>query len=348
MDDNALIYDCLGGRRVQGESGQQLYGMEVEVENAHRSPATAGDPLFKWRLEHDGSLRNSGMEFISPPLTSAALVEQIEMLWPDIENGPYRTGVRTGIHVHVNAQEMTLREVKAVVALYCLVEPLLFGYCGPAREHNNYCVPLYLAPDEVEKLAALRNLDNAVDFCKYSALYLGPLARFGTIEFRQAPTFRLQSQVSQWLRMIEALVEKALELGSPQEVMQWATNRAPEVVFRTVFPDIPRFLGEEYLRAASRKYVEFDCEAVALTLVRTIPEQLDEDLSDPAVWQVGPEPVFNVDVKANPEPDPRSALDIAVQDYADATRFWNNPNLDTMEGGPRTVESDRRLRDQSL
>ena len=44
---------------------------------------------------------------------------------------------------------------------------------------------------------------------KYTSLYTGPLSRFGTIEFRHAPTFSDQSQMLIWLRIIRDLMAYA-------------------------------------------------------------------------------------------------------------------------------------------
>lgn len=186
---------------------EQMYGIEVEYEN-YRSMGILPTG-WGWLTTDDGSLRNAGVEFLTPGAwTFDQSVEQIRNLWTAAEQHGWQSSIRTGIHVHVNCLDYTLEQLGGILATYALLEPVLFRLCGPEREEGIYCVPWYRADDEAE--AAQEVITGAYlranNTCKYSALYLQPLLRFGTIEFRHAPTFLQASDMLLWLSVIDALV----------------------------------------------------------------------------------------------------------------------------------------------
>lgn len=205
------------------------FGIELEVENV-RIPDDISDTL--WTTVSDGSLRNGGVEFLSSrPFTRAQVDEQVPLFYEWFRKLHYSNGVRTSTHVHVNVMGFTGPEVAAVCHVYTLLEPLLYRYCGPLREENIYCVPWYRARDElryVEHLVTGRwsGLNNS---CKYSGLYLEPIIRFGTLEFRQAPVFDTSEELLTWIDMIERIVYSGFE--NPQQVMEaWRELSVDEFV----------------------------------------------------------------------------------------------------------------------
>ena len=195
MNNGGLALDA--GRR---------YGIEIEVESA-RIP----DDMHRqsnWSYVEDGSLRNSGLEFVSVPLSEARLDRAINQFYTWFGEHGYSTSIRTSTHVHANVLEHSMEEVGAVLAAYCIVEPILFQLCGQEREENIYCVPWYRAPDQVAVASAAININyrRVNNSCKYSALYLEPMYRFGTLEFRHAPVFERGEDLELWISIVRAIV----------------------------------------------------------------------------------------------------------------------------------------------
>jgi hypothetical protein len=187
------------------------FGIEIEVENA-RQPRDLEASL--WTTVHDGSLRDGGCEFLSQrPMTKAEVEEQVPWFYRWFDQHSFTNGIRTSTHVHANVMGKTGPQVAAICTLYTLVEPLLFRYCGPVREQNIYCVPWYRATDELEyvKYIAEGSWSYLHNPCKYSALYLEPLMRFGTLEFRMAPVFDNAGALLTWVDIIERVVENGFE-----------------------------------------------------------------------------------------------------------------------------------------
>lgn len=194
----------------------QLFGIEVEFESVHRDPTEDPAEELLWAVEHDGSLRNEGMEFVTPisprPWTFEEALKGIEQLWALRRYRGYTTSARTGIHIHTDFSQCTYAQVRSTLALYCLLEPFIFQWLGENREQCIYCIPWYSAPSEVDDIAEAlfaedtSNINWMGNLNKYTALYVQPLHRFGTIEWRQAPTFRVESRMVDWLTLVDAIV----------------------------------------------------------------------------------------------------------------------------------------------
>lgn len=186
---------------------EQMYGIEIEVEAATDFPDTFGTG---WQTTEDGSLRNDGMEFITVPLNKVHTGEAIEKYYNWHDYYGYQSSHRTGIHVHADMRSRTLPEVTGILATYAAIEPVLYRYCGEDREQNIYCIPWYRAVTEAFAWSRLIRMSSYRDIrynmCKYSGLYLEPLQRFGTIEFRMAPTWAEPEQLYYWVEMIDRII----------------------------------------------------------------------------------------------------------------------------------------------
>ena len=255
--------------RFRLQIDQPYFGLEVEVENCTHIPNIDCSP---WDAISDGSLRHSGLEFLSArPFTREVLHEAVTQLYGWESACRWTTGVRTSTHVHVNAMGHTLHQVAAVCALYALVEPLLFRFCGPLREENIYCVPWYRTPSEVEVVRDIMeydSLDAVSNACKYSGLYLQPLVRFGTFEFRQAPVFDTPTDLLDWVEMCECIVYN--DYDTPDQVIEEFTRLSPDhFVQRTFGTALASRLRDACERSFEDLFDEYDVEALAEVLACT-------------------------------------------------------------------------------
>lgn len=249
----------------------QLYGVEIEVEHCLDPPVWCGETQWSW--VEDGSLRNNGMEFITPPVIIEELGDMVQEYYRHHDREGYQASLRTGIHVHADMRWRTVEQVTAICTLYSILEPALFELCGPEREECIYCVPWYRAPDEVEVLNQVRMYADERDdwrtahshlggACKYSALYLEPLRRLGTIEFRAAPTFDRAADLMRWVHTLRRLVALGHYLGTPERVVDYYEGH-PYRVLSTVLGD-----ETDVMDAATLIELE-DSAGVAAGLVRT-------------------------------------------------------------------------------
>lgn len=199
---------------------KEYLGIEVELErwNVGRLP-----PQPWWSATSDGSLRNSGIEYVfRQPLFGQDIISAVNWLWEHIEER--NCSSRCGIHVHLNVTDLSCEQLTKLLALYALIEKSLFNFVGHNRDKSNFCLPWYTAGNHLvqyvhyatkiqeltqnkksrreEIRAASRRL---MDMPRYSALNLASLTKFGTVEFRQLETTPDKERVFDWIQIILGL-----------------------------------------------------------------------------------------------------------------------------------------------
>jgi hypothetical protein len=238
----------------------EMYGIEVEVEGVS---ATRHDLWFRgsnmppgWGVVEDGSLRNGGAEFVSLPTPGDEVEVRVDGLYISTAKF-WKPSSRTGIHIHANMQGRTFKELNQILSYYAYVEPLLFQFVGMEREQNIYCVPLYRAPREADMLREVMvsgRYSYLEESCKYSAIYAFPLMRYGTLEFRHAPTFTDPEHLKKWYRIVRAIAN-SYKLEDPHLVYaHGGVDAVAQVLFgdyAAIFGVGPDWLMRETTRVAS-------------------------------------------------------------------------------------------------
>lgn len=175
-------------------------GIEVEVERVSLASGDFSTPLRPtWQIVADGSLRNSGIEFVSLPIRGNNIYKALYLLRTTLEkfSPKYEFSERTSIHIHVNARHLTLEQLFCMLITYMIVERSLFRFVetsGFSRDKNIFCAPiqdskwfldLSLLISHWEKgnydkfwSSLLRN------WKKYTSMNVIPLSKQGTLEFR--------------------------------------------------------------------------------------------------------------------------------------------------------------------
>lgn len=164
---------------------EQLVGIEVEAEN-FTGLDNSFDVTKCWRVSEDGSLRNSGVEFISLPMPARVVKSALELLFSSIpEDHPLDFSKRTSIHIHMNVLDDTYEELLNLIMLYVVFEDALFRFAGGFRKKSIFCVPLkettLLSPSILSDISLITE---GVRWLKYSACNLLPVSYLGTVEFR--------------------------------------------------------------------------------------------------------------------------------------------------------------------
>lgn len=153
----------------------------------------------------DGSLRNNGREFLLPPATLEDSVELFKFthqcLFFDEDSEPFSE--RTSVHVHVNCMFSSSQQIKNLLFLYAIFEPLAFAFAGQERADNIHCVPLN---NTVMPSNYSLSLESLVDrWHKYTAFNLLPLRELGTVEFRHLGGTNDPVRYAAWLKFIKTL-----------------------------------------------------------------------------------------------------------------------------------------------
>jgi hypothetical protein len=247
-----------------------LYGLEVEVEGmpATRSLIEQHGGEYGlcsiWKGIRDGSLRNNGVELVFrkglPPQGLAAAFRQLTDELNRPGNSPSFSH-RTSTHVHVNAQDMSVDQVLALVLLAAALEPAFQRYIRPERRTNLFCTPMHMCrtlPHAVESAyrlrtsAPVRALEQLAHVGKYSSVNTGRLLDLGTIEFRSMHGAENLEQIQGWCHALMNLRVVAAGLESVDQVFD-VLSSGTEVLLEAVFKDIKlrEFPGEPYMSLQS-------------------------------------------------------------------------------------------------
>lgn len=182
-------------------------GIEVEVENVHVFKQTS--PY--WRMIEDGSLRNSGREFITPPIRAWRVERALTQLFNIELNQDIDFSERTSIHIHMNIRTLTVPQLESLIITYILFEKVLFNFIGNNRYNNIFCVPIVETDIGENLLSMITNKNPEVFWQKYTALNLLPIMSKGTIEFRHMSGTKDIERLITWINLLLSLKKFALQ-----------------------------------------------------------------------------------------------------------------------------------------
>lgn len=179
-----------------------------------------------WRLEHDGSLRNNGAEYVlRRPLRGVALIHALEALNQVFVK--YRVvpveSHRTSVHIHIDCTDMTPRQVGKYMLGLVMFEQVLMGWVSPTRENNPYCVPIGGDEAYTQAIGRLLNYEGKelegryghvkthLKTCisgvesfdgRYSSINVCSLPKYGTIEVRMLEGTHEIAKVRDWINIL--------------------------------------------------------------------------------------------------------------------------------------------------
>ena len=224
-----------------------ICGTEYEIEDIYKVNLPnfdCGQDVPHWMGDigaiKDGSLRNNGMEFITKPVGYDKALSLFDLLHDKVLVGQNAYTPRTSTHVHVNVASMNQKQLKHLVLLYALFEPVFFAYVGDSRKHNIHCVPLnYTLLPKMYSASVSHLVDG---WSKYTAFNMKPVATQGTVEFRHLYGTGDKKVYQQWLSMLRDLWNFAYN-----EPPTWLhgcllAGTSPKEMLKQVLPSIPLHL----------------------------------------------------------------------------------------------------------
>lgn len=122
----------------KGFNCSRLIGVEWEYN--HSGFSSLAKWCRKWRggIHHDGSC---GYEAVTPPLSGDYISQCLTDLGSAFDDGNAEADDRCGIHVHVDASDLSWSDMYRLLWVYSHVEPVLFLLGGQGRVENHYCQP---------------------------------------------------------------------------------------------------------------------------------------------------------------------------------------------------------------
>jgi hypothetical protein len=185
------------------KSREFISGVEYEIESI-KGFGCLGDTIGI-DIVDDHSLRNNGKEFKTHPCLFDEQMKMFDFIHKELKLGKDPFSDRTSIHVHVNVRELTLEEVRQLILLYALFEPLFFDFVGDVRKGSIFCVPLNYTfiPSHYKQPANVLH----EKWSKYTAFNIVPMNQFGTVEFRHLFGTDNRAIFETWLATLKDLYE---------------------------------------------------------------------------------------------------------------------------------------------
>lgn len=187
------------------------FGVELELEHNN-------NPVFsdEWKIEHDGSLRIGGYEYVMRrPMSfdeSVVALDNLKKAFDRGGNRPMATNLASS-HIHINVAHLDFEEFRQLVALIMLFEPHIGKHGGQDRWLNYFAVSTQEGGLPLRELIACRNEDEFIRFIRntaardwrYSGINFVSVRKYGSLEIRYLGAQPDPRGVIPWLHFYDTL-----------------------------------------------------------------------------------------------------------------------------------------------
>lgn len=179
----------------------------------------------RWKLVSDSSC---GFELVSPVLSGEIGLRQIEAVCDALREVGAKVDTSCGLHVHVDARDLSEKEVAKVFIAYSRYEPLFDALLPVSRRGNlnRYCLSIKdavsLAADYANNLQHTYRRQYGTRYLKVN---LESLIVHGSIEFRQHSGTLDSEKITNWVVLMIGFVEEIIKyrMATKQPVMTLAS-----------------------------------------------------------------------------------------------------------------------------
>lgn len=226
------IIEYIGADRQAGEVGIEI---EAECENNVLPLRVNG-----WRVERDGSLRGNAAEYVMAKPAKRHLVKRALKDWEKaMEGRVLEDSGRAGIHVHVNVQDLTPKQLTSFMTLYLIFENALVEWCGASRVGNLFCLRARDAEAVCDMIRDVVARDAwhglHTDALRYSSMNAKAIATYGSLEFRAMRSTKDINAIQQWVNMLLQLKDVAVAAESPIWLVEQLSIQGVEQFFEWVY-----------------------------------------------------------------------------------------------------------------
>lgn len=165
-----------------------------------------------WQVKGDGSVRGrggQGMEIASAVLRGSQGFRDIGTVCSVLRGLGCTVNRTCGLHVHHDANDLSLDAIKRVVRLWANNQVHINGLVASGRPTNRYCSALHQGDiGTVDSLTALNQLSRVY---RYKALNVAAYMTHGTLEVRLHQGTLETDKVLAWVMFTKAMVRAAVE-----------------------------------------------------------------------------------------------------------------------------------------
>jgi len=194
----------------------RLVGLEVELDSCGTEFRAPRCPEG-WVEKSDGSLRNGREYVMEPPVPFNQCAPVIKDFSQAVETARTNIGKRGGLHVHVQAGDVTTENAYTLVRIYSHYQDVINKLLAPSRTNNSYCPPYTQGISKAQMVSmfslntAAENRYQAKSTRTYSVVNLAMLRcrepSHRSLEFRQGSSSSRFENLYGWTAFVCALTE---------------------------------------------------------------------------------------------------------------------------------------------
>jgi hypothetical protein len=219
-------------------------GIEIEVEGEDLPT-----PARYWRREQDGSLQGESAEYVlDKPVPEGeidAALTYLDECYVGCGTEVYDS-IRAGVHVHVNVQRMTGKQLATFMTAYYILENVLVRWCGDTREGNLFCLracdAYAIVPNIAQAFISRYFTIIHDDDYRYSSMNPKPITAYGSLEFRSMRSTRDLSKVGLWAKMLLKLRDSSLKHENPVDLIYLMSGMGGEGFLDSIMGDYSKEL----------------------------------------------------------------------------------------------------------
>lgn len=199
-----------------------------------------------WKIVSDGSLQGRNMmELVSPPLKGRRGVSIVETVANALKANGVTVNASCGMHVHVDARDLTAQHMKNVAKLVTIHELHLKAILPSSRHSSMWAqwpsnlglgsdVPARCA--KIDRAATIGELMRLWGSHRYRAVNFESLSRHNTIEFRSHSGSVESRKIAAWIMLCTGIVRNAEQDADIGQKLPCGTVRQ--------FTNLIRFAGK--------------------------------------------------------------------------------------------------------
>jgi hypothetical protein len=236
--------------KLQGTLQSGEIGLEIECEGMNLFET----PVSWWTCHQDGSLRavkdHPPVEYVlRKPISREDVPTALSYLSKKLKEtgSTISESHRTSVHVHLNCQRLTLKQIYQIWCLYTVFEEILVDFSGPDRPGNLFCLSSKQAEYQVHVLEQAIQSENFnemfSDSIRYTSCNTASLGKFGSLEFRSMRGTVDQGLIQAWVDLLCLIRDKALEYDSPKDIVDDFQGLNSEAFTKKIFNERPDLMA---------------------------------------------------------------------------------------------------------
>lgn len=220
------VLDVIRCAEVDGD-----IGIEIECEGNNLKNTNDIVEIINWVTEKDGSLRGhfpyKSCEYVlAKPIKFDNVQKTLSDLVEHLKDSKLAFSYRTSVHIHLNCQSATEDVVHNIVYTYYILEQMLMDYCGEHRNGNRFCLRLSDAEAITDLVGSFykkglpfwKTIDE--NHCRYAALNLAAIRKYGSIEFRGMRGTLNLKVLNNWIGAIKYIKQYAESKKNVLEIQE--------------------------------------------------------------------------------------------------------------------------------